>query len=182
MLSTSPSGLCCTYHLDAMMWKHFPHSWPFQLWEEFSSEFPSQSDEKAELYMIVSPNMLLNKLLSSQWFKRPWGSCHDVCDVVLAHCNMFTGICQKCDPQYEWNWLVPRLTQCISPISHNAPLCNRNVHMCAHVDLYSELRITCRIVSGLATDSPRHVWCRGWTTYLLCGGLLSSWWFWMTVL
>ena len=28
--------------------------------------------------------------------------------------------------------LVAQIPQCSSPISHNAPFCNRNVHMCAH--------------------------------------------------
>ena len=30
------------------------------------------------------------------------------------------------------NWPVAQITQCTSPISQNAPFCNRNVHMCAH--------------------------------------------------
>ena len=28
--------------------------------------------------------------------------------------------------------LVAQIPRCASPISHNAPFCNRNVHMCAH--------------------------------------------------
>ena len=40
-----------------------------------------------------------------------------------------------------WNWNIPdklgirpvtQIPQCTSPISHNAPFCNRNVHTCAH--------------------------------------------------
>ena len=30
------------------------------------------------------------------------------------------------------NRLISQIPQCTSPISHNVPLCNRNVHTCAH--------------------------------------------------
>ena len=38
---------------------------------------------------------------------------------------------------YNQSWLivnrsVAQIPQCTSPISHNAPFCNRTVHMCAH--------------------------------------------------
>ena len=32
----------------------------------------------------------------------------------------------------SWNRTLTQIPQCTSPISHNAPFCNRNVHMCAH--------------------------------------------------
>ena len=37
-------------------------------------------------------------------------------------------------PRSDWSSirLVPQIPWCTSPISHNAPCCSRNVHMCAH--------------------------------------------------
>ena len=35
-------------------------------------------------------------------------------------------------PGLAINWSISQIPQCISSISHNAPFCNWNVHMCAH--------------------------------------------------
>ena len=36
-------------------------------------------------------------------------------------------------PQFIFiTWTISQIIQCIRQISHNAPLCNRNVHKCAH--------------------------------------------------
>ena len=37
-----------------------------------------------------------------------------------------------CKIKDENNWSTSQISQCNSPIPYNAPLCNRNVHMCAH--------------------------------------------------
>ena len=41
--------------------------------------------------------------------------------------------CPYHDATKEANRPVSEIPQYTSPISHNAPLCNRNVHMCAHI-------------------------------------------------
>ena len=72
-------------------------------------------------------DLRLNKRLSKQWqgwwFEMPSRP-------LWHHCNgqyMAGNIGQR-----EPNRSISQIPWCTSPISHNAPLCNRNVHTCAH--------------------------------------------------
>ena len=50
----------------------------------------------------------------------------------------------------------PQIPQCTSPISHNAPYCSRNVHMCAHF-CYS--MVHCAIFVLCSVGYIRWVYC-----------------------
>ena len=49
----------------------------------------------------------------------------------MVHCVIFVW-CIVGLNRFPQNRPVSQIPQCTSPISHNAPFCNRNVHICAH--------------------------------------------------
>ena len=60
------------------------------------------------------------------------------------------------------NRSAAQIPQCVSPVSHNAPFCNRNVHMCAH---FCYKMVHCGIF----------VWCiMGFVLWLHCYKMISA--------
>ena len=62
---------------DVLTWKYFPHYWPFVRGIHQSQLIPLTRDQTQSFGVIfdASPNTLLNKHLSCQWFEMPWCSC-----------------------------------------------------------------------------------------------------------
>ena len=142
-------------HDDVIKWKHFPHYWPFVQgihWWLVIGELPSQRPVKRsfDVFFDLRLNKRANKQSRFQGFETPSRS-------SWRHCNA----CQFFLP----NRLVARILQCISPTSHNAPLCNRNVHTCAYFCykvVHSGIFVRCIIgfTKCICTDN-RHPkpWC-----------------------
>ena len=93
-------------------------------------------------FIVVHPNTLLNQRSSCQWHETPWCSCDvnviiggHVCSVV-ADRRLTFAYNPPCVPATDTskfnkatNGLISEIPQCTCPISHNAPLWNRNVRI-----------------------------------------------------
>ena len=73
----------------------------------------------------ANPKLILLRILDCIT-KTPKLFCCSVWKLDLSRCSVYTAL------QGTTNTLVSRTPQCTSPIPHNAPVCNRNVHRCAH--------------------------------------------------
>ena len=77
----------------------------------------------------------INLLVSCHCFQDMPNRSHDSLKTESHHDANFvlTAVNQHCRLSY-WQWCTNRpiaqFPQCTSPLSHNAPFCNRNVHVC----------------------------------------------------
>ena len=79
---------------------------------------------------------------------------------------------------YEVNRPISQIPECICAISHNAPFCNRNVHMCAH---FSYKMMHCGIWHRCILGFVRWVYCMSVHDLVTSGTRASTSGYWLLV-
>ena len=143
------NGTAIIYHDDVIKWKHFPHYWPFVPVVWSSVNYPHKGQWSGALMFSLICAWTKGQINNQD--SRDLRRHHAHHDATVMHVNFLP------------NRLVARILQCISPTSHNAPLCNRNMHTCAYFCykvVHSGIFVWCimglRDSSVLTTDTPSH--------------------------